>query len=397
MISIRKRPRLAALFVVALYVFAGLTVTDVQSVEFDAEGPGRCPAQMTVDGAVRAPDGTVPVEDAAGEASAPAAISAFTVLQGNLWMLPNRPLLMPYGFSTDRRERLGRLVRAIRACRPAVVLLQEVFERSMVEVLMRHFPDYRVATSGETDFTGMVNASGLVTLTRLPVTAVRFHPFDRLPGGSKAIEAIARKGILEVEVADRDFEGTLLNLHLYAPRHDGEREIARGQLERAVMVARDAEGRGRRVLLAGDFNLGRDELAASLPAEWTLSEHGPTYDPVANPYTVEGANDTPGNHRDRRLGRGVRTIDFLATPSTAGIRLRSRVVDSLLLSDHHFLHHTVVPDGRTMAGAEEGGNVVEVGEGGESRDAGYARRPEGAEARARPATEGAPEAGEVST
>jgi len=351
MISIRKRPRLAALFAVALYLFAGLTVTDVHSVEFEAERPGRCPTAMRLGGVTHDPDGPASREAAKREASAQATPAAFTVFQGNLWMLPSRPLLMPYLLSTDRRERLERLVRTIRACGPDVVLLQEVFERSVVEVMVRHFPDYRVVTSDETDFAGTVNASGLVTLTRLPVTAVRFHPFDRLPGGSKTIEVIARKGVLEVEVAGPDFAGTLLNLHLYAPRHDGERAVARDQLNQALAVARDAERRGRQVLLAGDFNLAPHEMTSGLPDGWALSEHGPTYDPMANPYTVQGSNDTPGNHRDRRLGRGVRTIDFLAVAPSAGITVRSRVMDSLLLSDHHFLLHTVVPDRPTMAGA----------------------------------------------
>jgi hypothetical protein len=97
------------------------------------------------------------------------------------------------------------------------------------------------------------------------------------------------------------------------------------------------------VLVGGDFNIVRDELAARLPVGWAMSQHGPTYDPSRNPYTVQGANDTEGNRQNRRLGQGTKAIDFLLSAPAAGVRVSSRVLDTLVVSDHQFLQHVVWP------------------------------------------------------
>lgn len=325
MAMIRRRPRALAALGLVLYLLVGLTTSDLQSVEVDPGTAGACPA--------------VPPEPDRPEAGGS---PAFTVLQGNLWMLPARPLLLPYAFSADRGERLERFLATVHACRPEVVLLQEVFETSLVELLARQLPGYRVVSSGATDVTGTLNASGLVTLTRLPVRSRRFHGFGPLPSGAKPIEMLAQKGLLAVEVVSPRFDGVLLNLHLYASRDPTEAEVTRAQLREVVAYVRREAG-DRPVLVGGDFNLPQEELARLLPPGWTVSSHGPTYDPARNPYTVRGSNNTPGNHRDRREGRGARAIDFLLTPEGTAARVRSTVLDTLLLSDHQFLHHTVYP------------------------------------------------------
>jgi endonuclease/exonuclease/phosphatase family metal-dependent hydrolase len=268
-----------------------------------------------------------------------------TILQGNLWMLPVRPLLVPFEFATDRPARLERLIAAVHACRPAVVLLQEVFERSAVDLLEQHLPDYEVMTSGETDFTGTVNSSGLVTLTRLRVDGARFQAFAPLPPGHTTYEVMARKGILATEVRTDDFEATVLNVHLYGSRHPAEAPVRRAeQLAEVLSLVADLEQDGRRVLVGGDFNIVREDLASRLPDGWAMSQHGPTYDPSRNPYAVQGANDT-AHHWQQRLERiGGRAIDFLLTPPSARVRLSSQVLDDLVVSDHQFIHHTVWDD-----------------------------------------------------
>jgi len=346
MATIRKRPRMYGALGVLLYLLIGFTTSDLQSLEISETGLARCPASLGT-------AGNAPVQktdrgrDRSGKLGSDGRIGpmttgeAFTVLQGNLWMLPARPLLLPYAFSTDRGDRLERLVRTVQACRPSVVLLQEVFETSMVELLARHLPEYRVMASGATDLTGTLNASGLVTLSRLPVRHHAFHPFGPLPPGAKAIEELAQKGFLSVELEGPDFRGTLLNLHLYASRDPDEAGVTHGQLDQVVAFVEAEAAAGRTVLVGGDFNVPEAELADLLPDGWTLSVHGPTYDPGLNPYTVRGSNNTPGNHRDRRERMGARTIDFLVTPAGTPARVRSEVLDTLLLSDHQFLHHTV--------------------------------------------------------
>jgi endonuclease/exonuclease/phosphatase family metal-dependent hydrolase len=342
---ISRRPRTFLGLGLFLWILVGLTTPDLQSLELDPEETVSCPAPLESGEARSAALPGGPERDTGRDrpAAGPTdAATAFTVLQGNLWMLPSRPLLVPYAFSADREERLARLVTTVRACRPAVVLLQEVFERSMVELLARHLPEYRVVDSGVTDVTGTINASGLVTLTRLPVADRSFRPFGPLPSGSRTIEWLAQKGVLAVEVESPTFRGTLLNLHLYAFQDPGEAGITESQLREVVGWAESETAAGRSVLVGGDFNLGKERLADLLPEGWRLSSHGPTYDPARNPYTVRGSNNTPGNHRERREGRGTRTIDFLLTPEGTPARVESRVLDTLLLSDHQFLHHTVV-------------------------------------------------------
>lgn len=327
MTVIFRRPRLMAVMGLSTYLLAGLTVSDVQSVEVAPQTPGHCTAPLLA--ATPSDRGT-----AGGAAE-------LTVLQGNAWMLPVRPLLLPYAFSTDRAERLGRLVGMIRACRPDVVTLQEVFETGMVHALAKALPGYRVFTSGETDLTRTVNASGLVTLTRLPGGGAAFHPFHALPADAKPIERLGRKGFLAVDVDADGRRVSVVNLHLYAAREADDRGLAEAQLRQVVDFTRAGANAGRPVVLAGDFNLGRSEIQATVPAGWALSDHGPTYDPPGNPYTVQGANATSGNLDDRRLGRGVRTIDFLVNALPSALQVRSDVLTGVPLSDHWFLEHRI--------------------------------------------------------
>jgi endonuclease/exonuclease/phosphatase family metal-dependent hydrolase len=222
-----------------------------------------------------------------------------------------------------------------------VVLLQEVFERSMVRALEGRLPGYRVVTSTASDPMGFLNASGLVTLTRLPVTEVKFHEFAPLPWRAKFVEALARKGMLGVTVSSESFRGTILNLHLYASRNSSEAHLTWSQWREVLEVVEEYEARGERVLVAGDFNISREEIQSALPGDWTVAQHGPTFDPRHNPYTVQGSNNTPVRHRERRNGTGVRAIDLLLSTSGVEIGVTSRVLENLFLSDHQFIQHTI--------------------------------------------------------
>jgi hypothetical protein len=240
---IRRRPRAALVAGIFVYLLAGFTVSDVQSIESPG-GDLDCPAPLLLrDGGERT-DGDL-------QSAGPRGI---TILQGNAWMLPSRPLILPYAFSVDRQQRLERLVHLIRACR-------------------------RTLASGRTDLTGTVNVSGLVTLTRLPVRGIDFVEFDPLPMKAKAID------------------------------------------------------------------LEPSEAGPLLPQAWVVSEHAPTYDPSGNRYTVEGSNNTPENHHQRRLGVGARAVDWLVNPAPGRLRAVSQVLDGVELSDHHFVQHLPLPQG----------------------------------------------------
>lgn len=313
MTLVRERPLFCAGCTLALYLLLALHVSDVRSLDVPADAAVECPT--------------------IGDGAEP----ALTVLQGNMWMLPVRPLLVPFTPSTDRKERLERLVHAIRTCRPAVVILQEVFERSMVSLIARNLPEYRAVTSGKTDVTRTMNASGLLTLTRLPVEDVRFHSFAALPRGSRVYEMLARKGVLAVDVEADGLAATILNVHLYGARIPAGAGATRSsQLGEVLELARAIEDDGRRVLVGGDFNIRRAELTEELPVGWAISQHGPTYDPAHNPYTERGAN----KHLNLD-DRAPRTIDFLLAAPHAGLELSTDILHAITVSDHELLHHVV--------------------------------------------------------
>jgi endonuclease/exonuclease/phosphatase family metal-dependent hydrolase len=319
---IRERPRLVASLGFGAYIAAGLMVTGLPANPVPV-GAGGCSAPLL---------GTP-------ETDSPPSLR---VLQGNAWMLPERPLLLPYSFSVERRERLERIVRTVRACQPDVVLLQEVFEARLVDVLARSLPDYTVYTSSATDVTGTVNASGLVTLARVPVEAVRFHAFADLSSDAQAVERLGRKGFLGVTVDAGGFYGEVVNLHLYAFRDPSDARHTLAQLEEVLAHARAARAQGRVVLVGGDFNLDRAQLERAAP-DWVLSEHGPTFDPIENAYATAGVNEgSAGRASDAR----VRTIDYLLTSTTSAVSVRSAVLRDLALSDHYFLAHRVDAPGR---------------------------------------------------
>jgi len=328
---VRHRPRLCTLCAVFLYIITGFSCGGIGALELPLSPSEACLA--------------LPAPEAPSEIGGEGA--TFSVLQGNLWMLPVRRLLVPYEFSTDREERLERFIQAVRSCEPEVVLLQEVFERAVVSKLAAHLPGYTVLTSGASDFTGTFNASGLVTLTRLPVDNIRYREFSALPPGSRPYELMARKGLLAVDVEVDGVLTTILNVHLYGSSFPETAVRTRlNQLSEVLAFVRGLEAADRRVLVGGDFNIARDDLASTLPGGWQVSDHGPTYDPSRNPYTVQGANDTAANHEDRRLGRGAQAIDFLLGAPLSGVSLVSTVVDSLLVSDHQLVHHVVTMGGR---------------------------------------------------
>ena len=317
MTLVRERPMLCAGCVLALYLMMGLRVGSIRSLDLPEEPDVACPVVE---------DGLEP---------------ALTVLQGNMWMLPARPLLVPFTPSTDRKARLERLVSVIGTCRPAVVILQEVFEQSMASLIAEHLPEYRALTSERSDFTGTLNASGLVTLTRLPVQDVRFHSFGALPRGSRIFEMMARKGVLAVDVETDGLPTTILNVHLYGARVPASSSETRSrQLAEVLGLARELEAQGRRVLVGGDFNIRREELASALPGGWAMSDHGPTYDPGRNPYTGLGAN-----RRFNTDDGAARTIDFLLSAPNAGVTVSSEILHSLVVSDHELLHHVVLAAG----------------------------------------------------
>lgn len=312
-----RRPRLASCGAVLLYLVVALGFTPFGGAH-RVEAAASCPAEL-----LGADEGTL------------------TVLQGNLWMLPYRPLLIPRSFATDRRSRMERFVALVGACRPDVIALQEVFESSVVRSLDRALPDYRVHTSGARDALGSVNRSGLVTLTRVPARAGSHHPFGALPAEARLIERLGRKGFLVTEVAARGIHLTLVNTHLFSAQSAAEEVWSFAQLAELEAFVRGARDEGRTVAVVGDFNLEPAQIAPRLGAQWRISDTGPTYDPVLNPYTGQGANHAEAHADPRVAASGRRTIDLLALSSPLDVELHSGVLERPFLSDHQFVAHRI--------------------------------------------------------
>ena len=82
-------------------------------------------------------------------------------------------------------------------------------------------------------------------------------------------------------------------------------------------------------------------MKRSLPEGWAIAQHGPTFNATVNPYTVQGSNNTPIRHREKAEGTGIRAIDLLVSPPSADVGVTSRVLNTVFLSDHQFIQHTV--------------------------------------------------------
>jgi endonuclease/exonuclease/phosphatase family metal-dependent hydrolase len=149
---------------------------------------------------------------------------------------------------TRRARRFQALAGLIRDLAPDVAFLQE----ALFAGDERHFriEGYHAAFIPG----GMFNRGGLLTLCRVPLTRVRFHPF-RAQGAWHNLQLSDRllgKGWLEAEAADWGI--TLVNTHLVSTYQESHRFVhdleQRAQLEQVLrMMAHLGPS-----VLAGDFN-----------------------------------------------------------------------------------------------------------------------------------------------
>ncbi|WP_354639195.1 poly(A) polymerase [Kitasatospora camelliae] len=223
---------------------------------------------------------------------------------------------------TARRRPL--LLAALEESAAEVIALQEV-ETGLLAMLLAA-PWVRASYTVGTDPAGRdVADSGLLLLSRLPVREAWQHAL----GPYKGVAAIA------VETGG----GPLV----VAATHLSSDHSQDGPARRRTELGRIAEGLSglaAPVVLAGDFNDGRDgpegpAAVLGLRDAWTEA-HGPedrtpTFDPAANPLAAVSSLTGRASRLDRVLLGGA------AAPRVAGARLRGEVPGpaGLFVSDHY--------------------------------------------------------------
>ena len=149
---------------------------------------------------------------------------------------------------TYREERFRALADLIERLAPDVVFLQEVLfagDESFFKI-----DGYHTACVPN----GLLNRGGLLTLSRVPLTRVRFRPFQAQGAWNslQLSDRFLRKGWLQAEAPEWGI--TLVNTHLVSTYHESRRFVYDGeQLAQLEQVLRAVSRLGPSVL-AGDFN-----------------------------------------------------------------------------------------------------------------------------------------------
>ena len=183
--------------------------------------------------------------------------SEVSLLSLNVWGLPE---LLGDRRREERRE--ARLCRELRALGADIVCLQEAWGDTRRRVLEQG--GYRYQASPENGH-GVINSSGLLTLSNYPIEASHFAPFTCRPG----FERLARKGVLFTKVrlpCGRRLE--VFNVHLCSEPERLQRllvsraqaiQVRDSQLDEvAALIPKLSTHSGIRVVL-GDFNIAESQ------------------------------------------------------------------------------------------------------------------------------------------
>ncbi|HKI95480.1 MAG TPA: endonuclease/exonuclease/phosphatase family protein [Gemmatimonadales bacterium] len=174
----------------------------------------------------------------------------------NIWDLP---IPLP---GIRRRLRRRRLLRALPALDPDILLVQEAFiprfRHRIAAVLPDHYMDPLCNTTRRHGLLRMDATGGMVTFSRWPILRAEFQPTRSFPG-MKPDERVGRKGCLWVELDTPAGHLMVGNVHCYAgplPIHARVRAVQARQL-----AARAASIHGP-LLIGGDFNMAMEHEAA---------------------------------------------------------------------------------------------------------------------------------------
>lgn len=219
---------------------------------------------------------------------------------------------LPWPFSVRRVARLRMLADLVHRERLDIVACQEVWLRQDIRRLRRWLPEYHLCDQRPRLF----NRSGLIFLTRLPLTCGLFLPYD-MPLINW--EFPSKKGILRAQVVAEGRSIQIINTHvLYTPNATQTR-LQKHQLDQLIDVLDN-----RPTILFGDFN--REYDAMHLPEHFSIiSESEKPSISMTNRYAKMRLN---------RIGMSDRLPDYIF--ANFSLRLvRSYFITEPIMSDHY--------------------------------------------------------------
>ena len=264
----------------------------------------------------------------AGAGSAGAADPALAGSAGQIRILTWNTLWDRYDselIHTGRRRPM--LLAALAAADADVIALQEV-EPALVKMLLAEPWVRREWTLGADPRSADVPDSGLLLLSRLPVSEAGWHPLGRF----KAVTAVV------VETATGPV--VVADTHLSS---DHSTDGAALRDEQLAQVADGLSGLSTPVVVVGDFNDDTDAPATrlGLTDAWTHVHGGgdrtPTFDPAANPLAAVSSLSGEAKRLDRVLVRGWQAVEARlvgAAPDDEG----------LFVSDHYGVSAVLEPE-----------------------------------------------------
>lgn len=277
------------------------------------------------------------------------------ILDLNTW-------LMTEEITPDIFGRLDKLVRLIVDTNPDVILLQEVWGVDYINYLGSKLAGYHISYPKEAVLdlskaeirsnmpknlidlspNGIMNCSGLVTLSKAQVSDTQFHPFAKVEGFNP-IENFATKGVfvLKVNVSGKDI--VIVNTHLYNWNNDRELQTTLSQFQSVFKLAPE----GNLFFVGGDFNLGPKRLMPYLPDNFTVDD-GTEFTVAREENSQERSlhDKTFATHDEIKFKEDKNNIkvDYIFASKIPGLLVHSEVIKSPVVSDHFPLLVTVSLD-----------------------------------------------------
>ena len=244
----------------------------------------------------------------------------FKVLTYNIYMLPG------IVHSDGRSERSAAIGELLNASGYDVVVMQEAFDFNSRKVILEKMTSYPyvVGPPGLKQLSVRTN-SGLWAFSRHKITSVKFKEFKNRAG----VDALARKGVMMVEILFNGKVVQVFNTHLQNSGGDAVREK---QLVEMKHMVDENYKKGVPQVLCGDYNVDSksamyDKMLKILDAADSYNG-APSYDRKNNDLHVEGGEER--NLIDYVLSRNC------STGVRNTIRFTWRWSDSHVdLSDHY--------------------------------------------------------------
>ncbi|MFA5051914.1 MAG: endonuclease/exonuclease/phosphatase family protein [Patescibacteria group bacterium] len=219
---------------------------------------------------------------------------------------------LPWPFSVRRVARLRMLADLVSRERFDIVACQEVWLRQDIRRLRRWLPEYQLCDQCPCLF----NRSGLIFLSRLPLSCGLFLPYD-MPVISW--EFPSKKGILRAQIVINGQPFQIINTHvLYTPNATQTR-LQKRQLDQLIDVLDN-----RPTFLFGDFN--REFDAMHLPEHFSLiSENTKPSISMTNRFAKMRLN---------KIGMSDRLPDYIFVNFPVR-SARSYFINRPIISDHY--------------------------------------------------------------